>query len=308
MSEQFKIGIAGAGAWGRGLFSAFSSRYGHITLYSRREDAHGATTNNINDLSELDYLFLVIPAQEIRNFCKTISRVIKPACKIVICAKGIEEGSGKLLYEVVEEELRNNILLALSGPNFADEIIAGLPAISSIACKDMGIAEELAQKFSTKNFILHPTSDIASVSVVGALKNVLAILCGIARGLKIGENGTAAIISKGIKEIFLLAKTKGGKVESVLEPAFIGDVFLTCSSITSRNVQFGLKLVTEYLDKGYEEIITPSTVEGMYTSLSIARHYKEIELPVLKFVFTAITTKFNKQQEIRSALNDIIFT
>lgn len=308
MSERFKIGIVGAGVWGRGVLSAFSSRYDDIILYSRRKDAHGSTTNNINDLSELDYLFLVIPAQEIRDFCKRLSSVIKPACKIVICAKGMEEGSGKLLYEVVEEELKDNIVLVLSGPNFADEIIAGLPAISSIACKDMPIAEEVAERFSTKKFILHPTQDIASVSVVGALKNVLAILCGMSRGLKIGENATAAIISKGIKEIFLLAKTKGGNAESILEPAFIGDVFLTCSSITSRNVQFGLKLVSEYLDKEYQEIITPDTVEGMYTCLSVAKHYKQVELPILKFVFTAITTKFNKQQEIRSALNDIIFT
>lgn len=308
MNEQLKVGIAGAGAWGKALFGTFAARYKDIALYSRREGAEGATTNNLNDLSELDYLFLVVSAQELREFCQALLPIVNPRCKIIICAKGIEEESGKLLYEVVEGIFKSNRVLVLSGPNFANEIIAGLPAISSIACRDVHSAEAAALHFNTPNFILHPTDDMASISVAGALKNVLAILCGLSRGLKMGENATAAVISKGIKEIFLLVKTKGGKVQSILEPAFIGDIFLTCSSMTSRNTQFGMKLAAEYLTKDYKQIITPNTVEGVHTALSIAKHYKEIELPLLKFVFTAITIKFNNQQEIRAALNDIIFT
>lgn len=291
--HTLKIGIAGDGAWGSALYKVLSSKYSNSVLYSYNAD-------NIHDLKDVDYLLIVIPTQAIREFCNRLKTIIPNHTKIVICSKGIENTSGTLLHKVVENTLPGRDILYLAGPNFAEEVANDKFSVSSIACVNLSIAQEASQNLSHSNFKLYPIDDIISVALSGALKNVLAILCGIARGLELGENAIAALITKGMQEISSLSFDMGGNFSTVLSPAFVGDIFLTCNSVTSRNTQFGINLTNKFLDHNFAEIIAVQkiTVEGMHTSKSLHDHYKSYKLPLLHFVYDTITQKFSNKNEL----------
>ena len=306
------VSVIGAGAWGRALAQAFSVN-DEILLYSPTESKFNLKNSRIKISYEIEslknskYLFLVVPSTAVREVCRNLKPILDDACRIIICSKGIEQKTGFLMSEVIGEFFPEENIAVLSGPNFAAEILNGLPALTSIVAEDIFFAQELCKRFSTETFKLIPATNLINAQLFGTIKNVLAILCGVARGLKLGENFTAAIVTAGVQEIAQLAVYKNTSGKSlILEPAGIGDIFLTCSSTTSRNNKFGVDLVSKYIGKNYQEIFASEkvTVEGVSTILALKEW--NIKLLLMDFAFEVISVGYKTKSEIMRRLQNII--
>ncbi|MEQ9116193.1 MAG: hypothetical protein RLN62_05310 [Rickettsiales bacterium] len=275
--ERKKLAIIGKGAWGTALGSAFSS---HEVEYVYRNES---LLDNVSYILESDYVLIAVPAQANRDIFTLIQSYVKQEQPIILCSKGFEILTGKFLSEVAREYFPKNDILFLAGPNFSDEILDGLPAIATLACENKELAAEVAENLSTDTFKLYPTEDIVSSEIFAALKNVIAIACGISMGLNLGENFKSAVITNMISEALDLIRDLGGSVESIISPAGIGDIILTSTSEKSRNTSFGKLLVNKPPKKFLEE----NTVEGYFTLDSIMKISSEvgISLPIVSYLY-----------------------
>ena len=257
------LSIIGAGAWGTAL-AAQACRAGRSTrLYARRAD-HAemlvrqrentrylpridlpAALQIDSDLATslaADAVLYAQPAQYFRDFCHAAKAHLASTTALVICAKGIELGTGQLLTEIAADELPGQPVAVLSGPSFATEAALGLPTAVAIATQVAGLAEGLMAALSQGAFRPYGSTDPIGVEVAGATKNVLAIACGIVIGRGLGENARAALITRGLAEVTRLAVAKGGKSETLMGLAGFGDLILTCCSTKSRNTSLGQEL------------------------------------------------------------------
>ena len=182
------------------------------------------------------------PAQHLRAFCTAARGSWRAGTPLVLCAKGIELGSGLLLTDVAAELLPEAPVAVLSGPSFASEVAAGLPTAVVIASADAALNEALMQALSHGAFRPYGSLDPVGVELAGAAKNVLAIACGIVMGKGLGENARAALVTRGLAELARLAHALGGRAETMLGLAGVGDVVLTCNSMKSRNASLGFEL------------------------------------------------------------------
>lgn len=297
-----KIGVIGSGSWGSALSMVASRAGNQVSIWSRNEaicdeiniahtnsnylkhvslDKNITATTNLKELIDKEILLISIPAQSIRLICEALLQLkISKEVILVICSKGIEQNSLKLISEVIQEFLPNPIAV-LSGPNFALEIAKNLPAISCIAAEDKNLSRSLVNSLSNQNFRIYSSDDIIGCQIIGAAKNVLAIATGITIGKKLGENAKSAIFSRGICEIKNLLVAKNGKIDSLFSPAGIGDLNLTCSSSTSRNTSFGIALAEGKMEVGQK------LVEGFFTAESITMLAKSlnIEMPIAETIY-----------------------
>jgi glycerol-3-phosphate dehydrogenase (NAD(P)+) len=300
-----KIAIIGSGSWGTALSLVAHRAYNQVTIWSRNSSTcleinnnhlnnsylknisipeSIKATSNLAEILDNDILLLVVPSQTIRKICEDLARLNLASNKIiVICAKGIEQESLKLMSEVVNEVLPNNPVAILSGPNFALEVAQNHPAIASLSCSSKDLSLMLSEKLTSANFRIYPNQDIIGTQIIGAAKNVLAIATGITLGKKMGENAKAAIFSRGICEINNLILAKKGKVETMFSPAGLGDLYLTCGSATSRNTAYGISLALGKVEKN-------NVIEGINTSKSIYLLAKSlnINMPVIESVYKII--------------------
>lgn len=242
-------------------------------------DAIRATDDLADALGGTQLVIVVVPSQFLRPMCRQIGRHLPAGVPIVVCSKGIETDSGALMTQVIEQELPGRPLAALSGPSFADEVAAGQPTAVTIASADLAgatadtapqtLAARVALTLATPSFRPYLSDDLVGVEVGGAVKNVLAIACGIAQGRGMGSNPRAALITRGLAEIKRLATALGGQRETVTGLAGIGDLTLTCSSEQSRNFSFG-KALGE--GRTAEELLSnrTSVVEGVVNARSVA--------------------------------------
>ncbi|MEO0683296.1 MAG: NAD(P)H-dependent glycerol-3-phosphate dehydrogenase [Pseudomonadota bacterium] len=267
------LAVIGAGAWGTALAVIAAQAGRDVRLHARREDHAAAMRaerrnaqrlpeamlpDNLHPTSDLreavhgaDAAIIATPTSAVRETARALSAHLAPGAGVCLAAKGIEVGSGKLMSQVAAEELPANPVAALSGPNFAGEAATGHPTAATIA-SDCGpdfdrrpettLAARLAVALGTESFRPYVSDDLPGVETGGALKNVLAIACGIAVGAGFGENTRAALITRGLDEMKALAEPLGGRRETVTGLAGIGDLALTCSSPTSRNMRLGLQL------------------------------------------------------------------
>ena len=263
MKSQYSVGVIGGGAWGTALAIAANRAGSKVLLATRNRnvmEAVAATRVNeiylptiyidpaigiTGDLSlacRCDFLVLAMPSQCVRSACIAISDFIAPTVPLVVGSKGIERGSLLFMSEVVSSVLPNNPLASLSGPNFAVEVAGGLPTATTIACRDPEVGEALLYALGGRLFRPYLTDDIISTQVGGAVKNVIAIACGIAAGRGMGENARAALITRGFAEMGRLALAKGGRMETLVGLSGLGDLVLTAASVTSRNMAFGMAL------------------------------------------------------------------
>ena len=282
-----KLGIIGAGSWGDALASVFSKEM-HVLQYSRRKDkaptnARVKLSNNLSNFQSVKYILLVVPTQELKSTCVSLKPYLDDDCTIILCSKGLDIATGKLPSEIAYDIFPKNSIAVLSGPNFAEEINKGLSAVASLAAHDLNLASILAKTLQVANFKLFPTDEIYAVQFFGALKNVLAILCGFARGLSFGENEIAALITMGVYEISALASKKSGKQVSITNPGCIGDIILTCTSTTSRNTKFGMDMAKKYTGEEDRNVMQQySTIEGRFTALALGK-LDLAEYPLLRF-------------------------
>lgn len=259
-----KISVIGAGAWGTALAEVYS-RSGHDVSLWVREDSLAKTLQDTREnsvylpgiplsptlkisgvlqeaIAASDVVLCVVPAQFLRSVVRELAPCLRPDQSLVLCAKGIELSSKRLLTDVVREEAPRVLSAVLSGPNFAHEIARGLPSASTLACPDLAKGKNLQLALKSRNLRLYVTEDVVGAQIGGAVKNVIAIACGIVDGLGLGESARAALITRGLAEIARLTLEMGGRKETLMGQCGVGDLMLTCSSIKSRNFSLGHEL------------------------------------------------------------------
>lgn len=264
MSETFRsVGVIGAGAWGTALALVCARAGLQTTLYAREpevaEDVNSRRENRLflpgvavdpgvravsrpEDLAGLDLYLNVTPAQHLRSSLRAFAPVVAAGAPMVLCAKGIEQGSLKLMTEVLSETLPDARPAVLSGPSFASEVARGLPTAVTLACPDEALGAALARAVAGPAFRPYAATDMVGAEVGGAVKNVLAIACGVSEGRGLGRSAHAALITRGFAELTRMAVALGGRAETVAGLCGLGDLVLTCSSPQSRNMSVGLAL------------------------------------------------------------------
>lgn len=251
------FGVIGGGAWGTALAQILASDGSEVRLWAREPEViHAINERHENTLflpgiglsplirgtadltwvAEAGPILVVTPAQYMRAVLGNLSQ---HAQTLILCSKGIEADSHRLLHEVAREEHPGSAIAVLSGPTFAYEVAAGLPTAVTLACEDLELAHTLAQFVSRPTFRPYATDDVAGAEVGGAVKNVLAIACGVVEGRKLGLNARAALISRGFAEMTRFGLAKGARLETLAGLAGLGDLVLTCSSTASRNFSLG---------------------------------------------------------------------
>lgn len=299
MRENTKPTIIGAGAWGSAITRAVNG-----LVYSHRQERvdeinhlHGkikATSNLIEAMSN-EIIFIAIPSRNIRDFCLRITGISGKI--LIICAKAIEPESLKLMSEIIDEMLPGNHIAVLSGPNFADEIASGLPAATVIASSFS--PKVIAELFVGSNIRTYISDDIIGVQIGGAVKNVLAIACGIAMGRNLGENAKAALITRGLAEMTRLALRMGGKMDTMMGLAGLGDLVLTASSPKSRNMSYGVSIGSNNTPDNSK------TVEGVMTAKSVHQLARklEVEMPICNAVYQILYENAAIDQTIAELMN-----
>ncbi len=307
---RFSYAIIGGGAWGTALGNTLAkdSKKKVIIWSKEKEVAKELNINKSNSLylpninlnnniygtNKLDeavapIIFYVTPAQYFRNILFSHHKFLNDQMTIVICSKGIEEKTGNLLSNILEEiniDLNYGIL---SGPSFAKEVALGMPAALVLASKSLKFTEEISEKIKFKQLRLYHSDDLIGVQVGGAIKNVYAIGCGIVKGINFGQNAVAALIARAIVEMMRFCVTMGGNKETIFGLSGLGDAILTCNSELSRNFKLG-KLIGE--GKNIKNIIkgTITIAEGYYTVRAVYNIAKKnsIEMPILSAIYSII--------------------
>jgi glycerol-3-phosphate dehydrogenase (NAD(P)+) len=299
MSITPQIAVVGAGAFGTALASVAAASGGDVTLIGRDAAAvevMRASRRNEKALPGIDLpdalafsaevetvrgagiVLFAMPSQAQRQAARDLAPLLAPGTAVVICAKGMEKGTGRLLTDVLEEELPGREIAVLSGPGFAADIARGLPTAMVIAARTPEIGAALAQALSGPTFRLYPSTDRIGVQLGGALKNVLAIACGIIEGAELGDSARAALISRGLAELSRFVAAHGGEGGTVTGLSGLGDLVLTGTSHQSRNLRFGIALGRHGTATGW----SGDLVEGAFAA-SVAAGVavdKGIDMPI----------------------------
>lgn len=298
-----RIGVIGAGAWGTALAQVLAGAGRSVTLYAR-DPAQAAALSNTRrnetylpgvtlhpgihvtaDLAEggaAEVLLLTTPAQFMRQALNGLKKTARPDAVLVNCAKGIEIDTGKLLSEIATEIMPQNPYAVLSGPTFAHEVARGLPAAITFATRATpDRAGAWARALSAASFRPYIAGDVIGAEIAGAVKNVIAIACGIVDGKKLGQNAKAAVMTRGMAEIKRLGLHWGAEAESFLGLCGIGDLTLTCNSMSSRNYSLGVALGE---GRSVSEIMRArrTVAEGVATARAVAlhAHKRHVDMPI----------------------------
>lgn len=300
-----RIGVIGGGAWGTAL-AALAAEQGDTLLWARNAEVvdsvnarHANTlylpgidlpttlkaTGDLATLKDCDALVLAVPAQTLRQFAQEIWKTLPGHAPLVIAAKGVEIGSGKLPSEVLHDVLPARPVAILTGPTFAAEVARGLPAAATLACADAALGAALVQRLGRPTFRPYLSDDVTGAQIGGAVKNVLAIACGIVMGRKLGDNARAALITRGLAEMSRLGLALNAKRETLMGLSGLGDLVLTCTGPQSRNLSLGMALGE---GKGLAEVMAGrrTVAEGVHTAQAIdtlARAHS-IEMPICQAV------------------------
>ena len=325
MHNNPAIGVMGGGAWGTTVAKLLSDKNSNVMLWAKetqvKKDIEKTRinktylnkiklnkslkiTNHLEDLSELDILFVVIPTQYIQATLKPLKKIIKRNCILVNCAKGIDIRSTSLISEVINKTLPSNRLAIMSGPNFALEIALGKPTATLIAAQKISDAKYIANLISSKTFRPYLSNDIIGAQICGAMKNVYAIGCGIIVGKNFGENAVASVIARSFAEIKSVGKKLGAQPETLSGLSGLGDLFLTCSSKKSRNFSLGFDLAK---GKKLENLLRnkKTIAEGAYTVKAIKKLGKKLKLslPLNDAIYKILYQNKNINNTISELLN-----
>ncbi|NQU60435.1 MAG: NAD(P)-dependent glycerol-3-phosphate dehydrogenase [Rhodospirillales bacterium] len=298
-----RIGIIGAGAWGTAL-SLVCRRAGLDVVLQAKEpevvvainDEHEnplylprveldpairATADIAEAADGADALLLVAPAQFIRSVMGTLAESLKPGIPIIICAKGVEQKTSALMSKIAADVLPQTPVAILSGPTFAAEVARDLPTGVTLAIADEALGVQLSDAIGTPRFRIYRSNDLIGAQIGGAVKNVLAIGCGIIEGRDLGDNARAALITRGLVEIVRLGEAMGGRAETLMGLSGIGDLVLTCNAMQSRNFSLGVALGQGQALADIQAARN-SVAEGVFSAASVtelARRH-DVDMPI----------------------------
>lgn len=305
-----RVGVIGGGAWGTALAQVAAANDRDVMLWALEDEVVAAVnkihenplflkglklsrsikaTNNFSDLAAADLWLVVTPAQHMRAILGRLPCTGKP---LVLCSKGIEEGSGLMLHEVAKQACPNSQVAVLSGPTFAHEVAAGLPTAVTVACDDEQLGEQIRQRLAIPTFRTYWTDDVAGAEVGGAVKNVLAIACGVVEGRRLGLNARSALIARGFAEMTRFGLALGARRETLAGLSGLGDLVLTCSSTSSRNFSLG-KAIGEGQSPAELMADRRTVAEGAHTAPVLDRIARErgVDMPIVAAVASLLSGK-----------------
>jgi glycerol-3-phosphate dehydrogenase (NAD(P)+) len=325
MSAIKSIGVIGAGAWGTALAQTARLAGCDVVLWAREAEvadeinsAHrnavflpdvpldpGITaTNDLAEIAERDAILLVAPAQHVRETARVLAPLLVPGTPVVVCSKGLEQATGKMMGEVLAENLPDATPAFLSGPSFAADVARGLPAALTLATTSADLGQALAEAIGYRNFRLYWSDDRIGVQLGGALKNVLAIAAGIVDGKALGASAHAALVTRGFAEMRRLGGVLGARPETLAGLSGLGDLVLTCGSPQSRNMSLGRALGQ---GQKLDDVLGSrrSVAEGVYTAAAVVRLANQhgIEMPIASAVDAIVTGALDVDTAIQTLLS-----
>lgn len=320
-----KIGVIGAGAWGTALAQSLAGAGRDVIMWAREPEIvksinedHENTlflkgiklhenikaTDSLTAAAQADVILITTPAQHVRSTLQSLKADVGEGKPFVICSKGIEIETGMLMSQVAKEVVPNGSFAILTGPTFATEIASGLPSAVTIACADKDIGAQLQEALSSRILRTYLTDDVIGAQVGGAVKNVIAIACGVIHGKGLGESARAALVTRGLAEMSRLANAMGGKKETLMGQCGVGDLILTCSSMQSRNFSLGAALGE---GKTLADILASrnSVTEGVHTAKALVVMAKNnaVDMPIAAAVNGCLNDGLSVQDTIEKMLD-----
>ncbi|VXC75570.1 NAD(P)H-dependent glycerol-3-phosphate dehydrogenase [Sphingomonas sp. 8AM] len=314
------IGVIGAGAWGTALAQVAATNGHEVRLWARdpalvaaiNADHENAAylpgiplspliraTGDLAWVAEAAANLIVTPAQAMRT---VLAQLPANAQALVVCSKGIEAGTHLLMSEVAQEQHPASPVLVLSGPTFAHEVARRLPTAVTLAGRDPATRALLATAIAAPHFRPYASNDVIGAEIGGAVKNVLAIACGVVDGAGLGQNARAALIARGFAEMTRFGGAKGARAETLAGLSGLGDLVLTCSSTASRNFSLGVGIGR---GEAAAELLTNrrTVAEGAYTApvLMEAALAAGVEMPI-----TAAVCRLLAGEAVRGVIDDLL--
>ena len=320
MRGKIKLAILGSGAWGTALGCAMVKAGHDVHIWGRnRKVLNEIKTHQRNsqfldkiklseglevtyDLDEAvdgtDIILLVTPAQTISAMVGKLAILLGEEQIVIACAKGIDRESGKTPAEIIAKIIDSKYVGALSGPSFALDVARAMPTAVTLAFEDLQRAKEIAILLSSDNFRIYASDDLVGVELGGALKNVLALAVGAARGLQLGASAEAALIARGFGELRRLAGKMGARAQTLSGLSGLGDLVLTASSAQSRNFSYGIAL-----GRG-ENVAGLALAEGAYSAQIAAKLARDngIDAPIIQSVSDVLANKITANEAVKRLL------
>jgi glycerol-3-phosphate dehydrogenase (NAD(P)+) len=320
-----KVGVVGGGAWGTALAQTICRAGREALIWAREADvvaeisarrANTAflpgvaldpalrATADLADLAACDVVLMVAPAQHVRSAGMALGSHLPPGAPVAICAKGLEQATGKFMAEVMAEALPHATLAVLSGPSFAADVARGLPTAVTMACADQTLGARLAETLSSREFRIYRSTDLLGVQLGGAVKNVLAIAAGIVEGRQLGASAHAALVARGFAEMRRLGDALGAQPETLMGLSGLGDLLLTCGSPQSRNMSLGRALGQ---GQALAAILASrrSVAEGVYTAAAVVKVAAAhgIDMPISQAVHAIVEGRQTVEEAIDALLS-----
>lgn len=319
------VGVIGGGAWGTALAQTMALAGHKVKLWAYEpETIHEINDHHVNrvflpgvaldesvvatgklaEVAACEVVMLVPPAQHLRRIANELKPHLPDSRPVVVCAKGIERSTGKLMGEIVAEVLPGALHADLSGPSFAADVARGLPAAVTLACQDEDAGRALAEGLGYRNLRIYWSSDTVGVELGGAVKNVLAIAAGIVDGRELGKSAHAALVTRGFSELRRFSEALGARAETLMGLSGLGDLILTCSSPQSRNMSLGRELGR---GRSMKEVMGErrAVTEGVFTAEAVMRIADErgIELPICAAVNDIVQGRLTVDDAIEGLLS-----
>lgn len=318
------VGVVGAGAWGTALAQTLRLAGRRVVLWAREAETVAdinarqvntaflpgisldpglKATGELAEIAGQDIVLMVAPAQHVRAVARDMRPHLRPGQPFVVCAKGIERDTGKLMGEVIAETLPDVTQAALSGPSFAADVARGLPAALTIACAREDLGRHLAESLGYRQLRLYWSSDLVGVELGGAVKNVLAIAAGIVDGKGLGASAHAALVTRGFAELRRFGLALGARGETLMGLSGLGDLVLTCGSPQSRNMSLGRALGQ---GRSLDEVLGErrAVTEGVFTAAAVVRlaRAKGVEMPIAEAVNAIVDGRATVEDAIAGLL------
>lgn len=326
MSQPFgSVAVLGGGAWGTALAQTAAAAGRSVILWARERDVvEGVNhrqdnplflpgirlnsairaTAGVEDAARAELVLAAPPAQHMRGVLRALRPHLGPGAPLVLCAKGVERGSLALMTDVLAEEIPDAAPAVLSGPGFAKDVARGLPTATTVASPDRALAQRIVATIGLPTFRPYVADDLIGAEIGGAVKNVIAIACGVAEGRKLGDGARAALITRGFAELTRLGLAMGAKAETLSGLCGLGDLVLTCASLNSRNTSLGAALGE---GRALAEILAErrSVAEGVESApavVALAQRHK-VEMPICAAVEAIVAGRFSIDEAITALLS-----